>query len=107
MNSKPFSDFIHEQNNSGIGLRGPDGGIIRSPSKPKRATMIESDSESQTPSMDTESPKSPEPRDITTLKKSTFGRGRPKLFRDRTSPNSHRHQTLHLRREAAAAHWPS
>ena len=38
--------------------------------------------------MDTESPKIPEPHTNTTLKTGTLGRGRPKLVRDRTSPNS-------------------
>ena len=38
--------------------------------------------------MDTESPKTPEPQAITTLKTGTLGRGRPKLVRDRISPNS-------------------
>ena len=38
--------------------------------------------------MELEIPKTPEPLDNTTLKKSTFGRGRPRLIRDRLSPNS-------------------
>ena len=50
--------------------------------------MIESDSESETPLMDTESPKTPEPQTNTTLKTGTLGRGRSKLVRDRTRPNS-------------------
>ena len=50
--------------------------------------MIESDSDSETPLMDSESPKIPEPQTNTTLKTGTLGRGRPKLVRDRTSPNS-------------------
>ena len=37
--------------------------------------------------MDIDSPKTPEPPIDTTIKKSTFGRGRPKLIRDRASPN--------------------
>ena len=86
--SKPISDFTQEQNNRGIGPRGPDGCFIRSPSKQKRTMVIESDSESQTPLMDTVSPKTTEPQANTTLKTGTLGRGRPKLVRDRTSPNS-------------------
>ena len=50
--------------------------------------MIESDSESETTLMDTESSKTPEPQTNTTLKTGTLGRGRPNLVRDRTSPNS-------------------
>ena len=38
--------------------------------------------------MDTESPKTPELIEDTTTKRSTFGRGRPKLIRDRAIPNS-------------------
>ena len=88
MISKPISDFIQEQNNRGIGPRGPDGRFIRSPSKEKRTMVIESDSESETPLMNTESPKTPEPQANTTLKTGTVGRGRSKLVRDRTSSNS-------------------
>ena len=87
MISKPFSDFSQEQSNRGIGPRGPDGRFIRSPSKQKRAMVIESDSESETPLMDTESPKTPEPPANTTIK-GAFGRGTAKLVRDRTSSNS-------------------
>ena len=50
--------------------------------------LIESDSESETPLMDTESTKTPELPDNTTFIKSTFGRGRPKLVRDITNSNS-------------------
>ena len=50
--------------------------------------VIESDSESETPLKDTEIPKTPEPQTNTTLKTGSLGRGRPKLVRDRTSPNS-------------------
>ena len=88
MISKPISDFAQRGNNRGIGPRGPDGRFIRSPSEQKRTTVIESLSESETPLMDTESPKTPEHLDNTTLEKSTFGRGMPKLVRDRTNSNS-------------------
>ena len=69
MRSKPISDFTQEQNNRGIGPRGPDGRLIRSPFKQKRATVIKLDSESETPSMDIKSPKTPEQLDNTTLNK--------------------------------------
>ena len=87
MINKPISKFYQEQNNRGIGPRGPDGRFIRSPSKPKRTTVIESESESETPLMDTESPKTPDPPTTTTTSGS-FGRGRPKLVRDRSSPQT-------------------
>ena len=87
MISKPISKFYQEQNNRGIGPRGPDGRFIRSPSKPKRATVIESDSESETTLMDTESPKTQDPP-MTTTTSGSFGRGRPKLVRDRKSTSS-------------------
>ena len=86
--STPVSDFAQEQNNRCIGPRGQNGRFIRSPSKQKQTTVIESDSELDTPLTDTENPKTPEHLDNTTLKKSTFGRGRPKLVRDRTNSNS-------------------
>ena len=88
MISTPVSDFAQEQNNRCIGPRGQNGRFIRSPSKQKQTTVVESDSELDTPLMDTESPKTPEHLDNTTLKKSTFRRGRPKLVRDRTNSNS-------------------
>ena len=49
MISKPNSDFTQEQNNRGIGPRGPCGRFIRSLSKQKQAMVIESDNESETP----------------------------------------------------------
>ena len=42
----------------------------------------------EAPQMETESHKTLEPSDSTTLKRSTFGRGKPKITRDRTSPGS-------------------
>ena len=49
--------------------------------------MIESESESETPLMDTESPKTPD-QPMTTSTSGPFGRGRPKLVRDRKSTSS-------------------
>ena len=86
--SKPIADFNQELNNRGIGPRGPDGQFIRSPSKQKRAMVIESEDDSEAPLMNIVSPKTPEISDNTASKKSTFGRGRPKLIRDRASPKS-------------------
>ena len=88
MISKPISKFNQEQNNRGIGPRGPGGRFITSPSKHRRLTVIESDSESETPLMDTTSPKTPEPQPNTTIKTGKIGRVRPKLVRDRTASNS-------------------
>ena len=87
MISKPI-DFNQGYNNRGTGPRGPDGRFVKSPSKQRRAMIIDSDAESEAPSMDIDSPKTPEPPTDTTTKKSTFGRGRPKLIRDRASPNT-------------------
>ena len=87
MMSKPI-DFNQEYNNRGTGPRGPDGRFVKSPSKLRRAMIIDSDAESKAPSMDIDSPKTPEPPTDRTTKKSTFGRGRPKLIRDRASPNT-------------------
>ena len=42
----------------------------------------------EAPQMETESPKTPEPLDNATLKRSTFGRGKPKTTGDRPSPGS-------------------
>ena len=50
--------------------------------------VIDSDTESETPPMDIDRPKTSELPIDTTIKKSTLGRGRPKLIRDRASPNT-------------------
>ena len=71
--SKPI-DFKQEYSNRGTGPRGPDGRFTKSPLKQKRAVIIDSESESEAPQMETESPKTPEPTTNTTLKRSTFGR---------------------------------
>ena len=86
--SIPIADFILEFNNRGISPRGPDFRFIRSPFKQKRAMVIESEDDSEAPLMNIVSLKTPEIPDKTATKKSTFGRGRPKLIRDRASPNS-------------------
>ena len=86
--SKPIVDFNQELNNRGTGPRGPHRRFIRSPSKQKRAMVIESEDDIEAPLMDIVSPESPEIQDNTATKKSTIGRGRPNLIRDRASPNS-------------------
>ena len=85
---KPKKSSKGEHNNRGTGPRGPDGRFVKSPSKQRRAMIIDSDAESDAPSMDIDSPKTPEPPIDTTIKKSTFGRGRPKLIRDRATSNT-------------------
>ena len=56
--------------------------------KQKRAVKIDSESESEAeaPQMETETPKTQEPTTNATLKRSTFGRGKPKTTGDHTSP---------------------
>ena len=87
--SKPIN-FKQEYSNRGTGPKGPDGRFTKSPLKQKRAVIIDSESESEAevPQMETESPKTPEPTTNTTLKRSTFGRGKPKTTGDHTSPGS-------------------
>ena len=70
--SKPFIDFNQQHSTRGIGLRRPNGQFIKSPLKLKQAMVIESESDTETPLMDVESPKTPEPLHNTTFKKSTF-----------------------------------
>ena len=54
-------DFNQEYNNRGSGPRGPDGQFVKSPSKQRRAMIIDSDAESEAPAMEIDSPKTPEP----------------------------------------------
>ena len=88
MISKSVIDFNQENSNRGIGPRGPDGRFVKSPSKQRRAMVIDSDTESKTPPMEIDSPKTPELPIDTTIKKGTLGRGGPKLIGDRASPNT-------------------
>ena len=89
--SKPINDINQDcSNNRGTGPRGPDGRFTRSSSKTKRKYVIESDNEPETSPPATSSPTTLDQSDNATLKKSTFGRGKPlKLIRDRqnSSPN--------------------
>ena len=87
MISKPIPEFSQEQNNRGLGHADQTADLSDHHPNKKRAMVIESDSESETPLLDTESRKTPEPLANTTIK-GTLGRGRPKLVRDRTSSNS-------------------
>ena len=86
--SKPIETFNQETNNRGTGPRGSDGRFIRSPSKQRRAMVIDSEDDSEAPLMDLVNPKTPESPNTTVTKRGSIGRGRPKLIRDRTSPNS-------------------
>ena len=86
--SKPITDFVQKNSNRGNGPRGPDGRFTKSPSKPKWMPIIETERDPDAPSMETESPKTPKLSDNATFKKRTFERGRPKLIRERTRPDS-------------------
>ena len=88
--SEPI-DFKQEHTaTEGTDLRGQDGRFTKSPLKQRRTAIIDSESEpeAEAPLMETESPKAPEPSDHATLKRSTFGRGKPKTTGDRPSPGS-------------------
>ena len=87
--SKPICDFNQDcNNNRGTGPRGPDGRFTRSPSKPKRAYVIESDTE--TPPPETSNPTTTDQSDNATVKKVTYGRCRPVIsVRDRKSSSPH------------------
>ena len=89
--SKPTHDFDQDcNNNRGTGPRGPDGRFTRSPSNPKRVYVIESDIEPETPPPETSSPTTLDQSDNATVKKSTYGRGKPlKLIRDRQNSSPH------------------
>ena len=93
--SKPIADFNQELNNRGFGPRVPDGRFIRSPSKQKRAMVIESEDDSEPPLMYIVSPKTPEILDNTAIKKNTFNRQTQIHQRPRQpkfSTNQPRHQ---------------
>ena len=83
--SKPIHDFNQDcNNNRGTGPRGPDIRFTRSSLKPKRPYVIESDMEPDTSPAETNSPTALDQSDNATVKKSTYGRGRPlKMIRDR------------------------
>ena len=86
--SKPIEIFHQGTNNRGTGPRGSDGRLIRSPSKQRRAMVIDFEDDSEAPLMDLVNPKTSESPKTTVTKRGSIGRGRPKLIRDRTSPNS-------------------
>ena len=89
--TKPIYDFNQDcNNNRGTGPRGPDGRFTRSPSKQKRAYVIESDIEPETSPVENNSPTALDQSDNATVKRSTYGRGRPlKLTRDRQNSSPH------------------
>ena len=103
--SNPIGTFNQETNNRGNGPRGLDGRFIRSPSKQRRAMVIDSEDDSEAPLMDLVNPKTPESPNTTVTKKGSLGRSRPKLTRDRTNSNSPKPaQKITLRKEAAWGH---
>ena len=83
--SKPNTEFdqdCNNNNNRGTAPRGPDSRFTRIPSKPKKMYVIESDNEPETSPTETSSPTTLDQSDNATVKKSTFGRGKPlKLMR--------------------------
>ena len=78
--SKPLNNFNQDcNNNRGTGPRGPDGRFTKSPPKARRTYILESDNESEP---------TPDQTDNTTVKKGTFGRGRPVQKRERSESSS-------------------
>ena len=86
--SERIETFKQENNNRGTGPRGSDGRFIRSPSKQRRAMVIDSEDDSEALLMEWANQKTPESPNTTVMKKGSLGRGRPKLIRDRNSSNS-------------------
>ena len=87
--SKPITDFNQEHSNRENGPRGPDGRFTKSPSKQRRAAIIDSESEPEAPPMEMESPRTPEHSDSVTIKPGSFGRGRQKITEEnRSDPGS-------------------
>ena len=84
--SKPIADINQELNHRGIGPRGPDGRFMRSPSKQKRAMVIQSEDELETPLRDIASPKTPEALNNTTIKKHNWP-SQPKLSTNQPDNN--------------------
>ena len=79
--NKPRNDVNQDcNNNRGIGPRGPDGRFTRSPSKLKKAYIVESDNEPETPPPERSNSRTLGPTDNATVYKGTLGRGRPKLI---------------------------
>ena len=93
--SKPISEFAQEQNNRSMGLGGPDGRFIKS-HRLAREAKSDSDSEKSnpaTPQMDTtqiteDTQSRSNPTTPLTKASGSFGRGRPKLARNRQSLGS-------------------
>ena len=75
--SEPIETFNQETNNRGTGPRGSDGRFIRSPSKKRRAMVIDSEDDSEAPLMDLVNPKTPESPNTTVTKTGSIGRDRP------------------------------
>ena len=75
---KPITDLDQDcNNNRGAGPRGPDGRFTKSPSKQKKVYIFELDNEPEKPPPERSSPIALDQSDNATVKKITFGRGRP------------------------------
>ena len=81
--SKPLNNFNQDcNNNRGTGPRGPDGQFTKSPSKARKAYIMESDNESETMPPENYKQTTPGQTDNATVIKGTFGRGKPVQKRD-------------------------
>ena len=91
---KPLNNFNQDcNNNRGTGPRGPDGRVTKSPSKTRRTYILESDNKSEPTPPENNYQTTPYQTDNTTVKKGTFGRGKPVQKRER-SDSSSPHSTL-------------
>ena len=86
--NKPIETFKQENNKRGTGPRGSDVRFIRSPSKQRRAMVIDFEDDSEALLMEWGNQKTPESSDTSVMEKGSLGRGRPKLIRDRNSSKS-------------------
>ena len=71
-------------------MRRPDGQLTKSPSKLRKTFIIESDNEPETLPPEKSNQTTPRQTDNATVIKGTFGRGRPKLIRERSGSSSPR-----------------
>ena len=85
LNRRPTTEEPdHAGQTAGVSNHYPETGITQQ----RRAMVIDSEDDLETPLMDLISPKTPESPNTTVTKRGSIGRGRPKLIRDRTSTSS-------------------
>ena len=100
--SKPLNNFNEDcNNNRGTGPKGPDGRFTKSPSKARKTYILESDNESEPTPPENNYQTTPDQTDNTTVKKGTFGRGKPVQKRER-SDSSSPHSTPGVQTKAPA-----